>query len=242
MLSASSAFSSSSNEHFYLSGSLGPSIAIVGAAGPQIIYLGGLVADSYPVNSMHASATTISLSGGYEFVGINLKPAISIGMGVYRNLSAYGYKGQVIESVGNGLGVPLYNYRYNINSTRLMAEMQFTWILGQFSPFVNMGAGTAWNQATSYSETLTSNAVTSIPGFKSSTTANFAFQLGLGLSYLFNFSKAKSDFQTERLSIGYRFTDVGDVMFGTRGATYPFNLDTGRLKISDIYLSYTHLF
>ena len=240
LLSTTAAFAK--DEHFYLGGSLGASIANLGNTNPQNNIPNSTVVESFPPNSKHATAGIFSLNAGYEFVGISLKPAISIGLGIYRNLNSYNFNGKRIQSI-SGLpgGTTLNNYKYSLNSARLMAEVQLIWILGKFAPFVNFGMGRAWNQATGYSETLV-NGASLPPPFRSHTSINFAYQGGFGVSYLFNFSKAKADFQTERLSLGYRFVDVGDATFTTRGSPFAYSLDTGRLKASDIYFSYTHLF
>ena len=229
--------------HFYLGGSLGASRAAIGNTKPQILYFANLVSDTYPVNHNQSIATAFSLNGGYEFTGINFKPVIGIGLGLYRTLSDYTYKGQLVESVFGGPGTPLLNYKYNILNTRLMAELRFTWILGRFAPFVNLGAGTAWTRNYSYSESVYNNSITSIPpAFASHTNIHPAFQAETGLSYLFNFGNTKADFQHERISLGVRYEAVGDATFGTRGPTYPFALDTGRLTAYDLFLSFTHLF
>jgi hypothetical protein len=229
--------------HFYLSGSLGASRAAIGKTAPQIVYFGNLVSDSYPVNNNQSIATAFGLNGGYEFSGVNFKPAIAIGLGVYRTLSDYTYKGQLVESIFGGPGVPVLNYKYNILNTRLMAELRFIWILGKFAPFVNLGAGTAWTRNYSYSESRINNAVIPPPpAFASHTNIHPAFQAETGVSYLFNFGKSKTDFQHERISLGVRYEAVGDATFGTRGPAYPFALDTGRLTAYDLFLSFTHLF
>ncbi len=230
--------------HMYIGSSLGASFAKLGNSYPQIAYLSGAtITDAYPLNSNRASTPVFSVNGGYEFTGANWQPAIALGLGVYTNLADYGYNGQLIETAQGDPSSTLYNYSYRINSSRVMAEIQFTWMLWKLSPFINFGAGTARNSLTGYTETpVTSTGFVALPPFQSQTNVNFAYQAGLGVSAAFNFAGSVSDFPKERISVGYRYVNLGTTAFGTRGSVYPYQLNTGLFKTNDLYLSYTHLF
>lgn len=62
------------------------------------------------------------------------------------------------------------------------------------------------------------------------------------MGYAFNFKKSISDYQHERILLGYRYVNLGDASFGTRGEVYPYRLDMGNLTTNEIYLIFMHLF
>jgi len=229
--------------HVYLSGSVGPSYAKLGKSTPRISYLSGvLITDAYPLKSDYSLSVTLSVNGGYEFTGAKWMPAIMLGCGGYFNPQYY-YRGQAVETAAGDPSSTLYNYHYHINTTRLMAEMQLTWILAYVSPFINLGVGPAWNRASGYKETaVTSTGYPPLPPFHSQTNLNCAYQAGLGISTAFNFCENQSCVQQERVSVGYRYVYLGKTAFGTRGSAYPYQLNTGSLMLNDVYFSYTHLF
>jgi hypothetical protein len=234
----------SAQGHIYLGGSLGGSMAILNKNMPIISYSSGtLITDAYPLNNIRNSTAIFSINSGYEFVGANWKPAVALGFGIYSNLDDYTYKGQLIETAEGDLSDTLYNYSYTIKSSRVMAEVKLIWTFNKLSPFVDFGIGAAWNKMNGYSETATtSTGYTALPPFQSNTNTNIAYQAGFGLSTAFNFAVSKANFLQERISLGYRYVNLGTTSFGTRGIDYPYHLNTGLLKTSDVYLAYTHLF
>jgi opacity protein-like surface antigen len=118
-----------------------------------------------------------------------------------------------------------------------------TWAIKHFTPYVDIGLGSAWTQTNGYTETVaTTDGYVSLSAFQNHTNRHFAYQAGLGVGYAFNISGIKTDFQHERISVGYRYVNLGNASFGTRGSTYPYKLNLGRLSSNDLYLSYTHLF
>lgn len=234
----------SSDGHIYLGASLGGSTAKIGNSSPRISYSSGAsITDVYPLDHSRASAPIFSLNGGYEFTGAKWKPAIALGLGIYSNLADDQFDGQLIETAAGDPSSTLYNYNYHLNSTRIMAEIQLTWMLGKLSPFINVGAGPAWNQTTGYTEMpVTSTGYVALPPFQSRTNVNVAWQAGLGVSTAFNFAGSQADFPQERVTLGYRYVNAGTTSFGTRGSVYPYKLNTGMLTTNEIYLGYTHLF
>lgn len=232
------------NGHMYFGGTIGASEATVGNTNPTIKYYDGNLTDAYPVHDRHATTALIGVNGGYEFVGAGYMPAIALGLGIYGTPWEYDYKGQVIETAIGDLSSTLYNYKYNIVSTRFMIETQFTLMLGKLAPFLNIGIGPAWNRLNGYRESSVdgTGCVEQLPTFQSHTNTNFAYQVGLGVGYAFNFKSYVLDYLHERISLGYRYVNLGETSFGTRGAVYPFNLNMGRLSSNEVYLSYTHLF
>ena len=230
--------------HAYLGSTLGASFAETGKAVPSVSYFSGTtITDAYPLHDTGATAAVLSLNGGYEWSAVDRMPAIALGLGLYSTLDHYNYKGLVIETAEGDASFPLYNYRYHTNSARLMAELQLSWAFTQFSPFINAGIGAAWNRMSGYSESaVTSMGYPPLPAFQSHTDRNLAWQIGLGASHDFQFPQSKSDFPSERISLGYRYVDLGTASFGGRNAAYPYALNTGTLTSNDVYIAYTHLF
>jgi hypothetical protein len=232
-----------STNYPYLGATLGTSIAEVGNKHPHIIYYNGDLNDAYPSRGNHVSTAIMSINGGYEFGGVGWIPSIAFGLGIYNTLGNYGYKGQLIETAMGDPSSTLYDYKYQVNNTSLMLEAQFIWIVRKFAPFINIGAGSAWNRMSGYKENpVNDTGYVPVPPFQSHTNTNFAYQAGFGVGYAFDFANGMSGYQHERISLGYRYANLGDASFGTRGAVYPYSLDTGRLTTHELYLAYTHLF
>ncbi|MBI2787017.1 MAG: outer membrane beta-barrel protein [Legionella longbeachae] len=230
--------------HIYLGGTLAANFAHLGNRSPQITYFSGTtITDDYPLKSNNKITTVYGANGGYEFTSEHMKPTIALGLGIYGNLGDYHFDGQVVETATGNLSNTLYDYSFNITSTRLMAEIQLNWELSQFAPFLNFGLGSAWNSMTSYRE-IAINGTTYPPlmPFRSHMNNNFAYQVGFGVSTAINLSSTKSNFEKDRISIGYRYINLGQTTFGTRGPEYPFKLNTGLLQTNEIYVGYTHLF
>ena len=102
-----------------------------------------------------------------------------------------------------------------------------------------MGIGPSWNFSNNYNETVApvnSNGYVVFPPFQSNTENTFACQVGAGMGYVFGAQNKN------RLSVGYRFADLGQADFGTRGTVYPYALKTGTLTSNDIYVNFTRLF
>jgi hypothetical protein len=234
----------SASGHLYISSSLGGSYAHVGNSSPRITYTSGVpIIDDYPLDSQHSSTTLFSLNGGYEFTGESWRPAISVGLGLYTNPVDYDFNGEVIETVTGDAPATVYNYTYNINNTRVMAEVQLTWLMKHVAPFISVGAGPAWNRTNSYTESpVSSNGFVALPPFQSRSSFNLAYQAGVGVAYAFNYANPAAEFQKDRIAIGYRYVSLGQTSFGTRGIDYPHSINTGSLQTNDIYISYTHLF
>lgn len=227
--------------HFYVGGMLGPSFANVDKH-PSITYYNGDLHDAYPINNNHQTGMMMGLNTGYEFAGLGCKPAIALGLGFYGNPSPFHFKGQLIETAAGDPAFLLYHYKFNARSTRLMAEANLSWIVKSFMPFINAGIGTAWNYAFGYSESVaTPDGFVALPPFKAHTNTRFAYQVGFGLGYAFDWCP-RAAFPRERISLGYRYVDAGNIAFVTRGAEYPHRLNLGSFKTNDVYLSYTHLF
>jgi hypothetical protein len=122
-LSSFSTLSFAADSHFYLSGAVGSSSLSIGNGNPQVNYYNGFLNDAYPPQKSNNSSFLFSLKGGYELIdSVGLRPAVSLGLGLYTMPSEYGYSGQLIETALGDPSSVLYNYKYNITSTRLMAD------------------------------------------------------------------------------------------------------------------------
>lgn len=229
--------------HYYIGGSLSSTYGSIDNTNPQISYVSGVrIYDNYPINSRSVSTLGMSLNGGYEFAGDHWRPAIALGIGVYNTPVGYDFNGTVIETVTGDAPFTAYNFTYNMINTRVMAEAQFSWLVGRVSPYINIGFGPSWNRANGYTETPLSNAgFVALPPFQSKESLNIAYQVGLGVSTAFNYTNPSSEFKPERISIGYRYVYLGQTSFDTRGIDYPYSLNTGLLTSNDVYISYTHL-
>ena len=238
--------------HWYIGAGYGKSLAHVSNNTPDITYYSGYLTDSYPLTNSEASAGVTNLTGGYEWSAIRPGwPAIAVGLGVYTTPNAYDYQGQVNETPSGGAGYTLYDYQFQLNSTRFMAETTFTWTVAQhWTPYAELGVGMAFNKVSNYTETVAdtnSNGYVVAPPFESNTSDNFSYQAGLGLGYDFNFDqydfdKTTASFQHERLKTGYRWVNLGSASTGTRGASYPYALDLGTVTTQELYVSFTHFF
>lgn len=230
--------------HPYLGGSMGVSLSKIGNSNPVIHYDDDdLLTDAYPIRRARSNRLLMSGNTGYEFTGCRAIPSLALGLGLYGTPADYTYKGQLVETALDDPSTTLYDYSFNINSLRLMAEAQLSWTLGNVVPFIQGGIGPAWNRLSGYSEAPVNNSgFVALPPFQTHNNTNFAYQAGAGLGYGFNFAGHCSEFKHERLALGYRYANLGDASFKSRGSVYPHPLNFGKLTSNEIYLSYTHLF
>lgn len=211
---------------------------------PEIAYLSGaLITDVYPLKHKQDNAPELGLNLGYEFSGNRWQPSFAFGLGVYTNLHHYTYQGWLVETAEGDPSSTLYTYKYHVNSTRLMAEMQLSWDNLWVSPFVNVGVGPAWNRLSDYQEMAdTNNGYPPLLPFADHSNVNFSYQVGCGVSKSFHLIHAPTNMLHERISVGYRYINLDSTSFKTRGSAYPYPLHTGTLQANQVYLGYTHLF
>ncbi|MBU0744922.1 MAG: porin family protein [Gammaproteobacteria bacterium] len=199
--------------------------------------------DQYLPTNGHKVALLYGVNGGYEFkLGPNA--LLSLGAGIYHN-SNFSSDGQVYYNypptdIDNSSDKEhSFNYKYKLQSIRLMFETQLAWQFdlnkSKLIPFVMCGIGPSWNFANNYEESLVNPLRDPRPGFKSHTKTNFAYQVGAGIAIPFNVDH-------DRVSIAYRYSNLGKARFDNR-ETYPlYQLDIGKIKTQEIYIGYTHLF
>jgi opacity protein-like surface antigen len=223
----------------YLGGTLGLSYAKVSDKNPEINYYG--VSDAYPTTA-NASSAMGGLNGGIELTDLSEWMNIDLGLGFYGAL-AYQFRGSLIETPAGSTGTALDNYQYTVSTMRLMLEAQANFIFNHFSPFVNVGIGPSWNTAKQYKESpIPSSGYPPLPPFEERTSTSFAYQAGLGISYIFGYGSSYAVPQDQRLSLGYRYASLGNISFGSRGAVYPYKLNFGTLSANEVYLAYVHTF
>ncbi len=232
-----------STGHVYLGILIGAGISKLDHSNPQINYDDGFLTDSYPVYNSRSTRAILAANGGYEFLGSGILPALSLGLGIYGAPKNYAYRGQLIETAYGDPSFPLYYYKFHRDNLRLMIESKFSWKISTIAPYVDLGLGWAWNRLSDYRENpVNATGYVALLPFHANTNNHFTYQIGLGISYLLNCKDLKSDYQQDRISLGYRYVDLGHISFGTRGITYPYSLNFGRLTNNEIYLAYTHFF
>lgn len=233
-----------SNGHVFLGAIVGSSSTSISHTNPSINYYDGYLTDDYPIHERHTTNTVVGINGGYEFVGTGRMPAISVGVGIYPTQGNANYTGQLVETALGDPSSTLYNYQFQLTSSRLMLESQLTWTLfDKISPFINIGIGSARTRFSGYSESVVgSTGYVALPPFQSHTNTNFAYQIGVGIGYAFNFVSKNPSYPQERISLGYRYVNLGSTSSGLRGAVYPYKLNLGKITQNELYLSYTHLF
>lgn len=235
--------------HSYLGVSAAATFAGLETRTPKITYNNNATTDSYQLNNTGTTSLMTGVNFGYEIDATEKTPAFALGLGGYFTPVQYKYNGSLIESVAGLPNSTLNNFQFNLSSTRVMLEAQLTFSLEEFSPavdwispFVNVGVGTAWNHFNSYSESPTSGSVVVLPPFQARTVTNFAFQAGFGIFYSYNFASEEGFYKHERVSLGYRYVDLGNVSSDIRSNAYPYKLNFGKLVSNEVYLSFTHLF
>lgn len=225
-------------DHLYFGIIVGVGVAKIGKQQTDVSS-GGWGSEYLPNNAYNPSLL-YGANGGCEFK-LKSNASLSIGLGMYQNLNYYA-KGQVwvINTLNPSPDYNYHslNYQYKIQSTRLMLETQLNWLLYlnnvKISPFILIGIGPSINSANSYEDIQIDPIQQPTPGFKTRSNVNFAYQLGFGIACPFN-----SDH--DRLSIGYRYVDLGRAYFNSR-QSFDYQLEAGKIRTNEVYLSYTHLF
>lgn len=226
----------------YVGGTIATSSTQISNNHPSINYYDGNLTDDYPVHGSRSNQALFGINAGYEFTGNSIIPAVALGLGIYSS-PRHTYHGRVVETALGDPSFALYANKFHIDTARMMVETQFNWAYRSILPYINLGVGLVWNHVQGYQETSLDNiGYVPLPAFRSKTLTHFAYQIGIGIGYDFQFLNDPFPCQRERISLGYRFVDLGRVSFGTRGSDYPYRLNLGRLSAQEFYLIYAHYF
>ena len=152
------------------------------------------------------NAATALLGYGYQYhMDSAFLPAVRIG-GQYQYLAAASVKGKSTNST-----LPDYTYQDNVSSNVLWLDAQFDLVnLNRFTPYVEVGAGAAYNSFSKYSETYgTGDAPVGGNGlnFGSKSSLHVAYKAGVGVNYGVPI-KAGSILQ---VGVFYNYVDFGGV-------------------------------
>lgn len=132
--------------------------------------------------------------------------------------------------------VAVYDYTYQVYSNTLWLNNQLDIIQYEnIVPFIEVGIGNAWNNASDYKEYPLSSVPAQdirVPkaGFTDNTQTAFAYRIGAGVNIAFS-SKAT-------VGLLYRYSDLGQVSTGA-SANYP-AMDTGvssKLRSNQVFIT-----
>ncbi len=224
-----------STGHPYLSIMGGVSIAKVGKEQNDMTGETSYIYNGYAPANYSSGIVAYGINGGYEF---NLSPKVllSLGLGIYQNLN-HKAKGKVYL-VASDTNNHMFDYEYNLLSTRFMAEGQLAWqfCLGnktKLIPFFSLGVGPSLNYVSNYNEQPVNQNHEVAAGFRSNTVTSLSYQVGGGVAFTVS--------DHSRLFTAYKYADLGQAHFNNKvDASY--QLDVGKTKAHEIYFGYTYLF
>ncbi|KTD41582.1 outer membrane protein [Legionella parisiensis] len=130
-----------------------------------------------------------------------------------------------------------YNYNLDFTSNLLLASGKISLFqYGIFSPYINGGIGSSFNNVSNYSEKAFSGVTARVsPGFRSSNTSEFAYNVGAGI-----------DMQILPqliLSVGYLYQDLGPISSGNGIDTWTGQLlNPGSYRSNEVLVTATYLF
>ncbi|PWY56333.1 hypothetical protein DGG96_03090 [Legionella qingyii] len=130
-----------------------------------------------------------------------------------------------------------YNYNLDFTSNLLLASGKINLMrYGIFSPYINGGIGTSFNNISNYSETAFAGVTPRVSaGYRNSNTSEFAYNVGAGvdvqiLPQLF-------------LSVGYIYQDLGPLSSGHGvNAWTGESLNLGSYRSNEVLITATYLF
>lgn len=130
-----------------------------------------------------------------------------------------------------------YNYQLNTTSDVFLAIAKLNLVqIHQLSPYINGGAGFAFNRAFNYTETAMPDVTPrTSPSFASNTSTSFVYSLGAGVDW---------QFQPQFImSVGYEYQDLGKINTGHGTAAWSnAALNSGTYRTSNVLLSLNYLF
>lgn len=161
------------------------------------------------------------------FVGVEwrLLPNWLLQTGFDYNQTSSLYTNGVVTQGADVQSEDIYNYHYNIVTRQLLLAGKLLYTLKQrYHPYVLVGLGAAFNQASNYS--------TNVPPFLTFTrmyqdnnNTSFSYAAGVGVDVDLT--------DNLRFGIGYRYADLGQVKLGA--ANIDVNSVSGTLSQSNLY-------
>jgi opacity protein-like surface antigen len=190
--------------------------------------------DIYTINNPHMSTMLgIQLGHRWDFA-TEWITAFSLGA-QYQYFFAYHTSGQVME-----FSLPEftnYNYRWQSASNLILGNAKLNLIrYKKFSPYVNGGLGTAYNDNMNYSEIpLGSVTPRTSPDYAGNSGSQFAYILGAGLDYYYNPQLI--------VSAGYQYSNLGTLFSGYGAQTWSSQrLNFGTYQSNAFLVGLTYLF
>lgn len=129
-----------------------------------------------------------------------------------------------------------YSYQWGNSSNLILISNKLNiYQVKKWSPYVSLGLGVALNRSGTYTETAYTNVTPRYsPDYASSTSSNFAYQLGLGIDYQATPSWI--------LGLGYLYQNLGTSESGPGASTWSSTrLNLGSLSQNELALSVTYL-
>jgi opacity protein-like surface antigen len=223
---------------WFISGQIGDQTGTLKSSSTTVNNGSGLSApfnqDTYTINNPNASALLgIQVGHRWEFDNEWLT-AFSLGA-LYQYFFTQGIDGQVIE-----FSTPEftnYNYYWKSASNLILANAKLNLInYKKFSPYINGGLGSAYNDNPSYAETPFSGVTPrTSPGYTGNSGTRFAYIVGAGLDYYY----------TPQLivSVGYQYSNLGAQLsgYGTQSWSSQ-RLNFGTYQSNAFLVSLTYLF
>jgi opacity protein-like surface antigen len=162
---------------------------------------------TYAYQANHNSQSRALLGA---FIGQEYQPlsrfAVQFGLAYYQPSSAYSVKGLLTQGPAVLTATQL-NYGYNVITRQVLLEGKLLTNWRQrYYPYVSLGLGEAFNNASGY-QISTPSLLTKTPLYAAARNHSFAYRLGIGMDVEL--------VPHVRMGLGYRFSDLGKINLGT---------------------------
>jgi hypothetical protein len=178
------------------------------------LFLNRFVENSYSESSDSTSSSFVSVGAGYQWNNLFARlPQIAVNFGASAYFTNYNLSGTNSPFINIGHFDTLSYYTKD-SSYALLFEPKIIYERYQLQPYLLGGLGVAWNKMSNYSETPTNSLLSAVPmpkPFTNRTTANVAYELGLGMQTSVYKIKDKGNLA---FFADYRFMDWGKMQLG----------------------------
>jgi opacity protein-like surface antigen len=130
-----------------------------------------------------------------------------------------------------------YNYKIDSSSNMVLAAGKVNLFkYGLFSPYVNGGIGSSFNNVSNFRETVLSRVTPRVsPGFRNANSSEFAYNVGAGIDLQF--------MPQLILSVGYIYQNLGPVSSGIGVSTWSSqSLSLGTYQSNEVLATATYIF